>query len=236
MDVSRPIEGYDCTRQCNQTLDDAPEEDLTLTLLTGLLDDALRMWDQDRIVAKSQIRVAAAMLRGALTNTKEEASRTHRGGLAPWQARKVTEFIDASLEAKIRLQDCAKQARLSASYFGAAFKTTFGTTVRHYIRRRRVERAQRLMLWSKMPLSQVAVASGFCDQAHYSRVFRDVMGITPSAWRRNNMTLAPTERDIVGDAEQIGVLSCGYVGRTGEAPGTTVGRSRHLRNSIGGCR
>ena len=75
MDVSRPIEGYDCTRQCNQTLDDAPEEDLTLTLLTGLLDDALRMWDQDRIVAKSQIKVAAAMLRGALTNTKEEASR-----------------------------------------------------------------------------------------------------------------------------------------------------------------
>jgi AraC family transcriptional regulator len=182
--------------QHNQTAYGPRTEHVSLTVLSELLDDALRMWDQDRITAKSQISVAAAMSRGALTGTQDEAPRLHTGGLAPWQAHKVAEFIDASLDSKIRLRDCAKQTRLSANYFSRAFKATFGTTVAYYIRRRRVERAQRLMLLSSMPLSQVALATGFSDQAHYCRVFRDVMGISPNVWRRKHMTMTPTERDI----------------------------------------
>ena len=114
-------------------------------------------------------------------------------GLVPWQARKVREFIDGSLESKIRLQDCASKARLSASHFSRAFKATFGTTVRDYIRRRRIERAQQLMLSSDAPQSQIAVSCGFADQAHYCRVFRDVVGLSPRAWRRRHMKLAPEE-------------------------------------------
>jgi AraC-like DNA-binding protein len=187
----------------NQTAYWPRTEHVSLTVLTELLDAALLMWDQDRIAAKSQIRVAAAMSRGALTDTKGGAPRLHTGGLAPWQAHKVAEFIDASLDSKIRLQDCAKQTRLSASHFSRAFKATFGTPVAYYIRRRRVERARRLMLLSSMPLSQVALATGFSDQAHYCRVFRDVMGISPNVWRRKHMTITPTERDIVCDMQEI---------------------------------
>ena len=113
--------------------------------------------------------------------------------LARWQARKVKEFIDASLDSKIRLRDCASRARLSASYFAHAFKATFGVTVCHYIRRRRIERAQQLMLTSHQPLSQIALACGFADQAHYCRVFRDVVGLSPNVWRRQHMTMGPEE-------------------------------------------
>jgi AraC-like DNA-binding protein len=62
-----------------------------------------------------------------------------------------------------------------------------------YIRRRRVERAQQLMLLSQESLAQIALACGFADQAHYCRVFRSVVGVSPSAWRRRNMNLAPGE-------------------------------------------
>lgn len=209
MGVPRRIEYYDFNQQYNQTLYEPTGDHLTLTLLTDLLEAALHTWDHDRVSAKSQIRAAAAMLRSALTGTQEETSRLRAGGLAPWQVRKVTEFIEASLKSKIRLHDCAKETKLSVSYFSAAFKVTFGTTVAEYIRRRRIERAQRLMLMSTMPLSQVALAAGFSDQAHYSRVFRDVMGISPNAWRRQNMTLTPAERDLVSDGKRIQVPSCG---------------------------
>jgi transcriptional regulator GlxA family with amidase domain len=194
--------------QHNQTAYGPRTEHVSLTVLSELLDAALRMWDQDRVTAKSQISVAAAMSRGALTGTKDEAPRLHTGGLAPWQAHKVAEFIDASLDSKIRLRDCAKQTRLSANYFSRAFKATFGTTVAYYIRRRRIERAQRLMLLSSMPLAQVALATGFSDQAHYCRVFRDVVGISPSVWRRKHMTMTQTERDIACDMQEIQVLPC----------------------------
>jgi transcriptional regulator GlxA family with amidase domain len=114
-------------------------------------------------------------------------------GLLPWQARKVQEFIDGSLNSKIRLQDCASMVRLSTGHFSRLFKATFGTKVINYIHRRRIERAQHLMLVSKEPLSQIAFACGFSDQAHYCRVFRTVMGSSPNAWRRRNMAVEPGE-------------------------------------------
>ncbi len=162
-----------------------------LTIVTACLDAALRLWDEDRFRAKSQIKVAAAMLRDVAEGDAAQAlipdSAPGTCTLARWQARKIKEFIDESLDSRIRLSDCASKVRLSNSYFSRAFKMTFGTTVCRYIRSRRVERAKQLMLQSQEPLSRIALACGFADQAHYCRVFRDVVGISPNTWRRRNM-------------------------------------------------
>jgi AraC-like DNA-binding protein len=83
--------------------------------------------------------------------------------------------------------------RLSTSYFSSTFKATFGTTVVNYIHRRRIERAQELMLVSQQPLSQIALACGFADQPHYCRVFRAVVGLSPKAWRHQNIVESPDE-------------------------------------------
>src|SRR5262249_1506686 len=82
------------------------------------------------------------------------------------------------------MRDVARITQLSTSHFCRAFKTSFGETPRAYILRRRVERAQELMLTTKEPLSQIALACGLCDQAHFSRVFRRIVGETHNAWRR----------------------------------------------------
>jgi AraC family transcriptional regulator len=195
MGVTQMIREYGQVYAGNQASFDSTPDHSSLAVVTGFLDAALRIWEDDRVQAKSQIRIAAAMLRGYTDDTsadgKDATIASATRGLAPWQTRKVKEFIDASLDSTIRLQDCATQARLSASYFSHAFKATFGTTVCHYIRHRRIERAQRLMLLSTEPLSQIALACGFSDQAHYCRVFRDSVGLSPKAWRRRNMNLAP---------------------------------------------
>src|SRR5262249_41618803 len=88
------------------------------------------------------------------------------------------------------VEELAKQALLSVSYFGRAFKVTFSDTPRAYLIQLRLERAKDLMLSTQEPLSQIALACGFADQAHLSRAFRRVMGETPAAWRRRNLTEA----------------------------------------------
>jgi AraC family transcriptional regulator len=197
MGVTEMIHGSGQTRSHYQFSYAPAAECSSLAVVTGFLDSALRMWDSDRIEAKSQVKVAAAILRACKDDS--EADRKHaaiasdRPVLAPWQRRRVKEFIDASLESSIGLRDCASQARLSASYFAQTFKATFGMTVCHYIRRRRIAHAQQLMLLSTEPLSQIALACGFANQAHYCRVFRDVVGLSPNAWRHSNMNLAPDE-------------------------------------------
>jgi AraC-like DNA-binding protein len=111
-------------------------------------------------------------------------SRRHRGGLAPFQARKLVEHIDAHLAERITLRQLARMAGLSTGHFSRAFKQTFGVPTHAYLIRRRVERAQSVMLSTQLPLSEVALACGLSDQAHFTRMFRRIVGETPNVWRR----------------------------------------------------
>ena len=107
-----------------------------------------------------------------------------RAVLAPWQAHRVVAHIDAHLSQNLRLTDLAAIARLSSSYFSRAFKGSFGKAPHAFIIERRIVRAQQAMLAADEPLSQIALACGFADQAHLSRAFRRLTGRTPHAWRR----------------------------------------------------
>ena len=107
-----------------------------------------------------------------------------RGGLAPWQVRRVTEHIEEHLSSTIRLQDLAGIARLSHSHFCRAFKESLGHPAHAYVMRRRVHRAQGLMLTTTESLSQIAALCGMADQAHFCKLFRRLVGESPNAWRR----------------------------------------------------
>src|SRR5262249_59920015 len=90
------------------------------------------------------------------------------------------------LTCPLQLEELADQVSLSVSYFCRAFKETFGDTPHEYIIHARLAHAQRLMLATSEPLSQVALACGFADQAHFCKLFRRGTGETPGAWRRRN--------------------------------------------------
>lgn len=214
MGVSQPIRDYEMHDRWSEQSGPLSEHS-PAAVARRFLDAALRIWDEDQAQAKLQIKIAAAILRSDIDEPPMQETPPGRvgHGLAPWQVRKVEEFIDASLGSKIRLQDCASQTRLSVSHFSRAFKATFGTTVLDYIHRRRVEHAQQLMLLSRQPLSQIALSCGFSDQAHYCRIFRAVVGLSPNTWRRQNMREAPD--DLAGSEGDV-------VGRPGWDPASTV--------------
>jgi AraC family transcriptional regulator len=151
--------------------------------LVGLLATAAVALDTDRRAAKSCIQRAAALLEIDLSS-EGDGTAGHSGGLAPWQAKHIRSFIEYKLDSSIRATDLAGVVRLSTSYFFRAFRQTFGESPLAYIMRRRIRRAQELMLTSRLPLSQVALECGMCDQAHLCRVFRRIVGINPNAWRR----------------------------------------------------
>jgi AraC family transcriptional regulator len=105
--------------------------------------------------------------------------------MAPWQVKRVWVFVDSHLADRLTLGCAAAQARLSNSYFSRAFKASFGTSFTQFVKRKRIERAKTLMTTTMLRLSEVACATGFSDQAHFSRAFRQVMGTTPARWRRH---------------------------------------------------
>ncbi|BAI75600.1 hypothetical protein AZL_c03070 (plasmid) [Azospirillum sp. B510] len=109
-----------------------------------------------------------------------------RIGLAAWQVKRVSAYVDAHLAGSIRNQDLAAVAKLSRGYFCQAFKDSFGCPPHAYIVRRRVERAKELLETTNTPLSQIALDCGFSDQSHFSRIFRRIAGEAPRLWRHRN--------------------------------------------------
>jgi AraC family transcriptional regulator len=135
-----------------------------------------------RIDLPGAISAVAAPLAGAAP------SRPIRGGLAPWQVRRVTTHIETNLDAAITTKDLAALAKLSLFHFCRAFRDSFGESPHGYVTRRRVERAQGLMLTTNASLGQIAADCGFTDQAHLSKLFRRIVGESPGVWRRARAT------------------------------------------------
>ncbi|CAN7659956.1 AraC family transcriptional regulator [Caballeronia sp. LjRoot34] len=106
-----------------------------------------------------------------------------RTGLAPWRQRRVVEFMDANLAEPITLQDIAEHAGLSRMYFAAQFKASTGMTPHAFLLHRRLHRAKELLACGEMPLIQIAFEVGFQTHAHFTTVFRKLIGTTPGRWR-----------------------------------------------------
>ena len=106
------------------------------------------------------------------------------GGLAPWMVRKVSIHIETHLHSSISSADLAALAKQSVYHFCRVFRQSFDESPHRYVMRRRIERAQGLMLQTDLPLAQIAIECGLADQAHLNRSFRRFVGECPGAWRR----------------------------------------------------
>jgi AraC family transcriptional regulator len=107
-----------------------------------------------------------------------------RGGLAVIQLRRVKEFIDARISNDITISDLAAVAGLSQFHFIRAFKDSVGLSPYQFVLSERIHRARELLSERYLSIAEVALAVGFGDAAQLNRVFRKLVGVTPTAFRR----------------------------------------------------
>jgi len=155
-----------------------------------LVEAACLARDGNCEAAKAQIARAMALLRGEPSAIPTNQRNIGQGppelvrGLAAWQKRRLTTYLDAHLADPIRVSDLAKLLNLSRSHFSRAFRHTFGTSAHNYVTRHRIEASQALMLTTSEALCTIALRCGLSDQSHFTRVFRRIVGETPHVWRR----------------------------------------------------
>jgi AraC family transcriptional regulator len=103
--------------------------------------------------------------------------------LPSWRLRRVIDYIEAHLSEPLTLGSIAASVGLTRMHFAAQFRLATGFTPSSFLRRRRVERAQQLLLESDWPVAQIALACGFGAQSHFSAVFKRMVGCSPTWWR-----------------------------------------------------
>ena len=111
------------------------------------------------------------------------SSEVRQNKLPDWRVKRVQDYIEANLATSIRLHDLSAVVGLSRAHFATQFRATMGCPPHTYILRRRIARAQRLLVQSGLSTADVALAVGFRTHSHFTAVFGEIVGETPTRWR-----------------------------------------------------
>jgi AraC-like DNA-binding protein len=115
--------------------------------------------------------------------TRECATARNARALQPWRLKRVLDYVDQNLSARLTLQDLATVSGLSRMHFAAQFRAAIGVRPHEYLLQQRIRYAEELLKQATIPLVEVALSVGFQTQAHFTTVFKRIAGTTPSDWR-----------------------------------------------------
>ena len=116
--------------------------------------------------------------------TTQPRFRKPTGGLSPKKLQAAIDYVQANLDANIRLDDLAKVTKTSSSHFCPMFKRATGLTFSQYIMQQRIELGKRLLRKEELPIVEVAFMSGFCSQSAFTKMFKKYTGVTPKTYQR----------------------------------------------------
>lgn len=101
----------------------------------------------------------------------------------PWLGR-VQEVMRDRFREDLTIAEIAVGAGVSADHLARVFRRHFGCAPGEHLRRLRIGFACERLAEGRESLADIALAAGFADQSHFTRVFRRQVGITPAAFRR----------------------------------------------------
>lgn len=114
----------------------------------------------------------------------QEIRHVTGGGLAPWQADLAARLLLSHLSGDCPVAELAGRCGLSRSHFARAFRISMGLPPHRWLMRFRIEQAQEKLERTSETIAEIALNCGFADQSHLTRVFHEIVGASPAAWRR----------------------------------------------------
>lgn len=96
----------------------------------------------------------------------------------------ILKYIEDNCFEKISLQELAQKCFYSTSYFSRVFKDFYGKTLTEFINEKRITEAARLLQETSSSIEEVSRLVGYNDRKQFYKVFKEFMGVTPSALRK----------------------------------------------------
>jgi AraC-like DNA-binding protein len=124
-----------------------------------LVTQAMALFDSNRSAAWGCLRDASTLLRRVPDSSKFSSPASYdtpRGGLAPWQAKRLMSYVESNLGTKMMIRDLAEFVCLSPGHLSRAFKQQLGCTPMTYVAARRIERAKIMITSTREDLSRIA--------------------------------------------------------------------------------
>jgi two-component system, response regulator YesN len=100
--------------------------------------------------------------------------------------REAIEYINQHLKNELTQKEVAEHVHLNPSYLSVLFKEHVKMTFSEYVTRRRIQRAKDLLISTTLPINDIAEESGYKTAKYFIKIFKDLEGMTPSAYRKAN--------------------------------------------------
>lgn len=152
--------------------------------LVSALTEEARTGTPSGLAFVDTLTAALALQLAQQAGTRPQQPERIRGGLAPAVRRRVLELMEAHASDRLSLDALANEAGLSPAHFARAFKESVGRAPHQHLLALRLDRARRLLDSPDAGLSDIALRTGFADQAHFTRFFKRRFGVTPGALLR----------------------------------------------------
>jgi len=163
--------------------------DESAVYLMRLLESAAQSGDSsnqlyvDHLAYAFTLRLFSSGENGSGEN--RQSRQVPRGALPLNRLRRVVERMRADLATNLDLKTLAAESGYSRNQFLRMFRTATESTPHQFFLQLRVEKAQSLMKNTSLRIIDIAASCGFASQAHFSRVFRQIVGVTPMQYRRD---------------------------------------------------
>lgn len=99
-------------------------------------------------------------------------------------AKRVANYLTEHINQHVTIPELARHFNVSESYLKNAFRDVFGVPVYSYVRIQKMQLAAKWLVGSDQPIMQIANECGYGNGSKFTAAFRDVMGETPSEYRR----------------------------------------------------
>lgn len=147
------------------------------------LDDISRQFSSQIEQTQSIIKINNLMLE--MTRKYCNLVKKHSmQGLSPL-IRKTVDYINLNLSSPLSLNSLATTFSVNASYLSSMFKKEMHTTVTGYINSQRVKTAIELLNTTDLNIQLIAWHVGIDDVNYFSRIFKKIIGVTPTQYRNN---------------------------------------------------
>lgn len=100
--------------------------------------------------------------------------------------REAIDYINNHLRNELTQKEVADYVHLNPSYLSSLFKEHVKLTFSEYVTRRRIQRAKELLMTTNLPINDISEESGYKTAKYFIKIFRELEGMTPSAYRKNN--------------------------------------------------